>query len=120
MIARSAYVQLKYNPLLLAGTIIGLLVLYVAPVAGTIAALIAAATGSTGSAVALTGIAGLIGWALMTGSYVPMLRLYSLSPFRAPTLPLIAALYAAMTADSARRHYSGRAVSWRGRTAARV
>jgi hopene-associated glycosyltransferase HpnB len=120
MIARSAYVQLKYNPLLLAGTIIGLLVLYVAPVAGAITALIAAATGSTGPAVALTGIAGLIGWALMTGSYVPMLRLYGLSPFRAPTLPLIAALYAAMTADSARRHYSGRAVSWRGRTAARV
>ena len=120
MIARSAYVQLRYNPLLLVGTIIGLLVLYVAPVAGTLAALIVAAAGSTGAAVALTGIAGLIGWALMTASYVPMLRLYGLSPFRAPTLPLIAALYAAMTADSARRHYSGRAVSWRGRTAARV
>jgi hypothetical protein len=56
----------------------------------------------------------------MTASYVPMLRLYRLSPFRAPTLPLIAVLYAAMTADSARRHYSGRAVSWRGRSAARV
>ena len=120
MIARSAYVQLKYNPLLLAGTIIGLLVLYVAPVAGTITALIAAAAVSTGAGVALTGIAGFIGWALMTASYVPMLRLYSLSPFRAPTLPLIAALYAAMTADSARRHYSGRTVSWRGRTADRV
>ena len=120
MIARSAYVQLRYSPLLLAGTIVGLLVLYVAPVAGTLAALVAAATGSTGAAVALTGIAGLTGWALMTASYVPMLRLYGLTPFRAPTLPLIAALYAAMTADSARRHYSGRAVSWRGRTAARV
>ena len=120
MIARSAYVQLKYNPLLLVGTIIGLLVLYVAPVAGTITALIAAVAGSTGAAVVLTGAAGLFGWALMTASYVPMLRLYGLSPFRAPTLPLIAALYAAMTADSARRHYSGRAVSWRGRTAARV
>ena len=120
MIARSAYVQLKYNPLLLIGTIIGLLVLYVVPVAGPIAALIAALSGSTGAVVAFTGIAGLIGWALMTLSYVPMLRLYGLSPFRAPALPLIAALYAAMTADSARRHYSGRAVSWRGRTAARV
>ena len=120
MIARSAYVQLRYNPLLLAGTIIGLLVLYVAPVAGTVAALIAAAAGSAGPSAAFTGLAGLAGWALMTASYVPMLRLYGLSPFRAPTLPLIAALYAAMTADSARRHYSGRTVSWRGRTAARV
>jgi hopene-associated glycosyltransferase HpnB len=120
MIARSAYVQLRYNPLLLAGTVTGLLVLYVAPLAGTLAAVIAAATGNTGAAVALTGAAGLAGWALMTASYVPMLRFYGLSPLRAPTLPPIAVLYAAMTADSARRHYSGRAVSWRGRTAARL
>jgi hopene-associated glycosyltransferase HpnB len=120
MIARSAYVQLRYNPALLAGTLIGLLLLYAVPLAGVIAALIAVAVGSTGSAVAVTGIAGLLGWALMTASYRPMLRFYRLSPWRAPGLPLIAILYAAMTADSARRHYSGRAVSWRGRAADRV
>jgi hopene-associated glycosyltransferase HpnB len=120
MIARSAYVQLRYNPLLLAGTVIGLLLLYAAPPAGVAAALIAAATGSTGASVLATGLAGLAGWALMTVSYLPMLRLYRLSVLRAPALPLIALLYAAMTADSARRHYSGRAVSWRGRTASRV
>jgi hopene-associated glycosyltransferase HpnB len=120
MIARSAYVQLRYNPLLLAGTIIGLLLLYVAPPAGAIAALIAAAAGADGRATALAGFAGLVAWALMTVTYIPMLRLYRLSLLRAPALPLIAVLYAAMTADSARRHYSGRAVSWRGRTADRV
>jgi hopene-associated glycosyltransferase HpnB len=117
MIARSAYVQLRYDPLLLAGTIAGLLVLYVAPPAGVIAALIAVAAGGAGPAGTLAGLAGLAGWALMTASYVPMLRLYRLSPLRAPGLPVIAVLYAAMTADSARRHYSGRAVSWRGRAA---
>ena len=120
MIARSAYVQLRYNPALLAGTLIGLLLLYAAPPAGVIAALIAVAVGSTGTAVAVTGIAGLLGWTLMTASYLPMLRFYRLSPLRAPALPLIALMYAAMTADSARRHYSGRAVSWRGRAADRV
>jgi len=120
MIARSAYVQLRYNPFLLAGTLAGLLLLYAVPPAGLIAALIAVAVGSTGTAVAVTGIAGLLGWALMTASYGPMLRFYRLSPLRAPALPLIALLYAAMTADSARRHYSGRAVSWRGRAADRV
>ncbi len=120
MIARSAYVQLRYNPALLAGTLVGLLLLYAVPPAGVIAALIAAAVGATGGAVAVTGIAGLLGWALMTASYLPMLRFYRLSPLRAPGLPLIAILYAAMTADSARRHYSGRAVSWRGRAADRV
>ena len=120
MIARSAYVQLRYNPALLAGTLIGLLLLYALPPAGVIVALIAAAVGATGSAVVVTGIAGLLGWALMTASYRPMLRFYRLSPLRAPALPLIALLYAGMTADSARRHYSGRAVSWRGRAADRV
>ena len=120
MIARSAYVQLRYNPALLAGTLIGLLLLYAVPPAGVIAALIAAAVGATGGGVVVTGIAGLLGWALMTASYRPMLRFYRLSPLRAPALPLIALLYAAMTADSARRHYSGQAVSWRGRAADRV
>ena len=120
MIARSAYVQLRYNPLLLVGTIIGLLLLYVAPPAGVIAALIATGVGAVDTPTAVAGIAGLAGWALMTASYVPMLRLYRLSAFRAPALPLVAVLYAAMTADSARRHYSGRAVSWRGRAADRV
>ena len=120
MIARSAYVQLRYNPLLLAGTIVGLLLLYVAPPAGVIAAVAATAAGGAGPVTALAGVAGLAGWALMTVSYVPMLRLYRLSPLRAPGLPLIAVLYAAMTADSARRHYSGRAVSWRGHAASRV
>jgi hopene-associated glycosyltransferase HpnB len=120
MIARSAYVQLRYNPLLLAGTIAGLLVLYVAPPAGVAAALAAVAAGGAGPAAALAGAAGLAAWALITVSYLPMLRLYRLSPLRAPALPLIAVLYAAMTADSARRHYSGRAVSWRGRAAGRV
>jgi hypothetical protein len=44
-----------------------------------------------------------------------LLRLYRLSPARAPSLPLIAAMYAAMTADSARRHYRGRGGEWKGR-----
>jgi hopene-associated glycosyltransferase HpnB len=117
MIARSAYVQLRYSPALLGCTLAGLLLLYAAPPAGVIASLIAAATGATGTEVTVTGLAGLLGWALMAVSYLPMLRLYRLSPLRAPSLPLIAVLYAAMTADSARRHYSGRAVSWRGRAA---
>ena len=117
MIARSAYVQLRYNPLLLAGTIVGLLLLYVAPPAGLIGAVIASAAGHGGPATGIAGVAGLDGWVFMTLSYVPMLHFYRLSALRAPGLPLIAVLYAAMTADSARRHYSGRAVSWRGRAA---
>jgi hopene-associated glycosyltransferase HpnB len=107
MVTRSAYTQLRYNPLLLAGTVLGLAFIYLLPPAGLIAGLI---TGSTATAVA-----GLAGWALMSVTFLPMLRLYRLSPLRALALPVIAALYAAMTVDSARRHYAGRGGEWKGR-----
>jgi len=116
MVARSAYTQLNYSPLLLAGTIIGLLFSYALPPAAAIAGLTLLATGPATTPAALAAGAGLAGWALMSLSYLPMLRLYRLSPLRAPGLPLIALLYAAMTADSARRHYAGRGAEWRGRT----
>ena len=115
MVARSAYTQLRYSPAVLAGTLTGLLFLYALPPAGAITGLVAVLAGGDGTA-ALTLGAGLAGWALMSLSYLPMLRLYRLSPLRAPGLPLIALLYAAMTADSARRHYAGRGAEWRGRT----
>ena len=121
MIARSAYVQLRYNPALLAGTLIGLLLLYAVPPAGVIAALIAAGRRRRPAPpTAVTGIAGLLGWALMTASYRADAPVLPAVAAARPALPLIALLYAAMTADSARRHYSGRAVSWRGRAADRV
>src|SRR5580658_7088347 len=63
MVARSAYIQLGYSPWLLAGTIAGLLFIYVLPPAGAIAALaVGAAAGFTGSAALALG-AGLAGWA---------------------------------------------------------
>jgi hopene-associated glycosyltransferase HpnB len=116
MVARSAYTQLNYSPLLLAGTIIGLLFLYALPPAAAITGLTTTAAGTATANAVLAAGAGLAGWALMSLSFLPMLRLYRLSPLRAPGLPLIALLYAAMTADSARRHYAGRGTEWRGRT----
>ena len=131
MVARSAYIQLRYSPWLLAGTVAGLAFLYLLPPAGAIAGLtaLAASAASAASAagptsgagpvsvpVALTAAAGVAGWALMSLTSLPMLRLYRLSPWRAPSLPLIALLYAAMTVDSARRHYAGRGAEWKGRT----
>src|SRR5271165_343985 len=117
MVARSAYTQLNYSPALLAATIIGLLFLYVLPPAGAVIglAVLLSGTAAPGPA-ALAAGAGLAGWALMSLSYLPMLRLYRLSPLRAPSLPLIALLYAGMTADSARRHHTGRGAQRRGRT----
>jgi hopene-associated glycosyltransferase HpnB len=115
MVARSAYTQLRYSPALLAATVAGLLWLYLVPPAGAIAGLIGLAAGG-GAAAAWCAAAGLGGWALMAATYLPVLRLYRLSPLRAPGLPLIALLYAAMTVDSARRHRGGRGGEWKGRT----
>ncbi len=86
------------------------------PPAAAIAGLVLLATGATASWSAVwLAAAGLAGWLLMAASYVPMLRLYRLSPLRGLLLPLIAAMYAAMTADSARRHHRGRGGEWKGR-----
>ena len=115
MIARSAYVQLRYSPVLLGLTLLGLLWLYAVPPVAALAGLAGLAAGA-GSGAAWCAAAGLAGWLLMSASFLPVLRLYRLGGWRAPVLPGIALLYAAMTADSARRHYAGRGGEWKGRT----
>jgi hopene-associated glycosyltransferase HpnB len=116
MVARSAYTQLRYSLALTAGVVLGLAWLYLLPPAAAIAGLaLLAASATAGSGAAWLAAAGLAGWLLMAVSYVPMLRLYRLSPLRCLTLPLVAAMYAAMTADSARRHHRGRGGEWKGR-----
>ena len=115
MVARSAYTQLRYSPALLAGTLIGLAWLYALPPLAALGGLAWLAAGGGTAAGWLAG-AGLAGWAAMSASFIPILRLYRLSPLRAPGLPLIALLYAAMTADSGRRYHLGRGGQWKGRT----
>jgi hopene-associated glycosyltransferase HpnB len=114
MVTRSAYTQLRYSPVLLAGTMAGLLWLYALPPGVALAGLAGLAVGA-GPPAAWCAAAGLAGWLIMTVSFVPVLRLYRLPARRAPGLPLIALLYAAMTFDSARRHYGGRGGEWKGR-----
>ncbi len=117
MVARSAYTQLRYSPALLLGTMAGLLWLYALPPVAAVAGLAALAAGG-GAAAAWCAAAGLAGWAAMAVSFQPVLRLYRRSGWRGPLLPAVAMLYAAMTADSARRHYAGRGGEWKGRTIA--
>jgi hopene-associated glycosyltransferase HpnB len=109
MVSRSAYTQLRHSSLLLLATVAGLLVVYVAP-----PALVAA--GLASGEVPVAAMAG-TAWLLMSVTFVPMLRLYRLSPWRAPALPLVAVLYLAMTVDSARQHRRGRGAAWKGRFA---
>jgi hopene-associated glycosyltransferase HpnB len=112
MIARSAYTQLRYSPLLLAGTVLGMIWLYLVPVVATVAGLVIL----TGGGTQWLAVAGLASWAIMSVSYLPVLRLSQLSPAWAICLPLIGALYTAMTVSSALRHRAGRGGEWKGRT----
>jgi hopene-associated glycosyltransferase HpnB len=116
MISRSAFTQLRYSLSLLIGTVAGLLWIYALPPAAALAGLAWLVAGAGGAAAGWLATAGLAGWALMSASFVPILRLYRLSLLRAPGLPVIALMYAAMTVDSARRYYAGRGGQWKGRT----
>lgn len=111
MVSRSAYAQLLHSPLLLAGTVVGLALVYLAPPATLCAGVL------TQDAAAAW--AGGLAWAVMTGTYLPMLRYYRQPPLLAPLLPFTALLYLLMTVDSAVQHYRGRGAAWKGRTYAR-
>jgi len=106
MVSRTAYAQLRYSPLLLAGAVVGLALTYLAPVALAIFA---------------DGVPQFIGifvWLMMALAFRPTLRFYSLSWLWAPALPAIAAVYMAFTLDSAYQHARGRGGMWKGRAQA--
>ncbi|MCE3032806.1 glycosyltransferase [Streptomyces sp. CMSTAAHL-2] len=111
MVSRSAYAQLRHSPPLLLGTVAGLALVYLVP---PVAVLAGAAAGS-----APVALAGALAWAVMAGTYLPMLRYYRQPLWLAPLLPYTAFLYLLMTVDSAVQHYRGRGAAWKGRTYAR-
>ncbi|GAC1619410.1 MAG: glycosyltransferase [Candidatus Acidiferrum sp.] len=106
MIARTAFTQLGYSSLLLAATLLGLLLTYIAPIFLLV----------SGNAEAR--LLGLAASALMTISYLPTVRFYRLSPLWAPTLPFAALFYSYATCLSAVRFWLGRGGQWKGRSAA--
>lgn len=105
MVSRSAYAQLRFSPLLLAGTILGMALLYAVPLAAIAAGGLAA-------------LAGILTWAAMTVSFQPILKFYRRSPLWGLALPLIGVFYAAFTVDSALQHWRGRGGLWKGRAQA--
>jgi hopene-associated glycosyltransferase HpnB len=108
MVSRTAYAQLRYSPLLLLGTVLGLALTYLAPVALAL------------FADGFAQFAGLFVWLLMALVFMRTVRFYGLSRLWAPLLPLIAAIYMAFTLDSAYQHGRGRGGMWKGRAQAIV
>ncbi|HMI53059.1 MAG TPA: glycosyltransferase [Candidatus Saccharimonadales bacterium] len=106
MIARTAFTQLRYSALLLAGTLAGLFLTYFAPV-GLL--FVHDATART-----LGGVA----WLLMVVSFLPIVKFYRLSGLWAAALPAVAMFYAWATWVSAWRYWWGRGGQWKGRVQA--
>jgi hopene-associated glycosyltransferase HpnB len=106
MVARSAYDQLNYSPLLLAGTVIGMMLTYLIP--------LWLAVFGTGLAQA----AGAMSFVLMTAAFWPIVRFYRLSPLWSAALPAIAVLYMTFTVDSALQQWRGKGGLWKGRVQA--
>lgn len=103
MVARTAYVQLRFSPVLLVGTVAGLALIWLAP---------------AGIALFGHGVARWLAGAAWVGSmacYVPTLRRFRQSWAWALALPGIACFYMAATIGSAIDHHLGRGVAWKNR-----
>lgn len=107
MVSRTAFTQLNYSLILLIGTVLGMGLVYLMPIAGVLLGLI----WGNGSMV----IIGLMAWLLMSLAYWPTVRFYRCNPVLAISLPWVASLYTLMTIDSALRYWQGRGGAWKGR-----
>lgn len=110
MVRRSAFDQLGYSWLLLAGTVAGLALLFLVP-PGVMVIAVAGAGLAAGWRVALATI-GAAGWAVMTLLFLPTVRLLGVRALWALSFPLGGLLYGAMAVDSAIRHAAGRPARW--------
>jgi uncharacterized membrane protein (UPF0136 family) len=106
MISRSAYAQLRYSPVLLAGTVSGMLLVYAVPLL-----LVGFATG-------IAQWTGLCAWLVMAVAFQPMLRFYRVSPLWGIALPAIGVAYIMFVVNSAFQVWQGRGGMWKGRAQA--
>jgi len=106
MVARTAFTQLRYSPLLLAGTVIGMGLLFLTPALALLF--------GTPRATSLA----LFTWLMMFLLYLPMTSFYRLPFAWAATLPAAALIYIGATIDSARLYWQGKGGQWKGRNQA--
>jgi hopene-associated glycosyltransferase HpnB len=103
MVERTAFTQLRYSPLLLAGTTVAMLALFWVPWAGLI-------FGRRS-----TRLLGLAAVGTMAATYTPIIRFYRLPWWRIFSLSGASFLYLLMTWSSAWRHWHGQRSEWKGR-----
>ncbi|HET6631186.1 MAG TPA: glycosyltransferase [Rhodanobacteraceae bacterium] len=101
MVARTAYSQLRYSPLLLLACTLALALAFWVPVAALIEP--------------RTRLPALLAWLAMVACYLPTLRFYRRSPLWCLALPLVGTAYLGMTWQSAWRCWRGVRSRWKGR-----
>ncbi len=108
MVTRTAFSQLGHSWWRLLGTVMGMVVLYLAAPLAVIAAPIHQAPD-----VAMLGAGA---WAASAIAYWPTLSVYDKHPLSALALPVAAGLYTLMTVKSALQYRYGRGNVWKGRS----
>ena len=111
MVTRTAFAQLDHSPWMLLATVVGMGVSYLTPPL----ILLTLPWHDDGTAGGLAAGACLG----MATAYLPTVFYYRQAAVTVILLPFAAALYSAMTLDSARRHWFGRGAGWKGRHYAR-
>jgi len=110
MVARSAFTQLRHSLWIVAGTVLGLALLYLVPPL----TVLSWPWHRDGVAVGLA----LGAWVLQAVSFAPTLALYERSAWCGFALPIAGVFYGAMTIDSAHRHFRRAGAHWKGRAGA--
>lgn len=100
MIARTAFNQLRHSAWLLTGSLVGLTLMFLLPVALLFSGL---------------WVLGVAAYLLMVAAYLPMVRFYGINFLLALALPFAAAFYMWATVHSAIQYWSGRGGEWKGR-----
>ena len=103
MVARTAFAQLRYSLVILLLCTLVMILVYQVPVV------------MVASSHTPIRYLALISLAIMFLTYVPILRFYNRSAAWALALPLVAALFLAMTWTSAIRYWRGERTRWKGR-----
>jgi hopene-associated glycosyltransferase HpnB len=103
MVSRSAYAQLGYSLIQLAGAVLSMTLVFVVPP-------VAALTGSV-----YASLFGLTAWAIMALLFIPTLRMYRIPHWSAIALPAIAFSYLMFTLNSAWQSIRGKGGFWKGR-----
>lgn len=107
MVARTAFTQLNYSVWLLLGTVVGMVLVYLAAPLAVVWGVF------TQNWFLVCG--GIFLWCLTAIAYYPTVKFYRIFPSYALALPLIGLIYTLMTIDSALRHWRGKGGAWKGR-----